>query len=86
MNAILIWIILGLISGWLAGQIMRGYGFGLVGNIIVGILGAMLGGWLGGQLGIDGAQTSGINIPSIITAVLGAVVLLFIAGMIKRNT
>lgn len=86
MNAILIWIILGLISGWLAGQIMRGYGFGLVGNIIVGILGAMLGGWLGDQLGIDGAQTSGINIPSIITAVLGAVVLLFIAGMIKRNT
>lgn len=86
MNAILIWIILGLISGWLAGQIMRGYGFGLVGNIIVGILGAMLGGWLGDLLNIDGAQTSGINIPSIITAVLGAVVLLFIAGMIKRNT
>lgn len=80
----LIWILLGAIAGWIAGQLMKGGGFGLIGNIIVGIVGSFVGGWLAGVLGISGAETSGLNIPSILTAVGGAVVLLFVIGLIKR--
>ena len=47
---ILIWIIVGAVAGWLAGLVVRGFGFGLVGNIVVGILGAVLGGWLFGAM------------------------------------
>ena len=83
---ILIWLALGAISGWLAGQIMKGRGFGLLGNIIVGILGALLGGWLAGQLGIAGAETGSLSIPSILTAVGGAVVLLFLSSLVKKAT
>ena len=72
--------IVGIIAGWLAGQIMKGRGFGLIGNLVVGILGAMLGGWLFGFLGL---QAYGF-IGSILMAVFGAVVLLFLIGLIKR--
>ena len=81
---ILIWLILGAVAGWLAGQIMKGRGFGTVGNIVVGIVGSFFGGWLAPQLGIAGAATGGLSIPSILTAVGGAVVLLFIIGLIKK--
>lgn len=75
---IIIWLVLGAVAGWLAGTIMKGGGFGLVGNIIVGIVGSAIGGFLfGGMIG-------GGAIGSIITAVLGAIVLLFIIGLIKR--
>jgi len=75
-------ILIGAAAGWLAGQIMKGSGFGLVGNIIVGILGAVLGGWLFGVLGISvGRQHTG----ALITAIVGAVVLLFLIGLIKRK-
>jgi uncharacterized membrane protein YeaQ/YmgE (transglycosylase-associated protein family) len=77
----LIWIIVGAVAGWLAGLIVRGFGFGLLGNIIVGILGAILGGWLLGELGV--AFTTGI-INTILTATLGAVVLLLIVRVVKR--
>src|SRR5690606_2964781 len=52
-EAILIWIIIGALAGWLAGLVVRGFGFGLLGNIIVGIIGAILGGWLLGALGMS---------------------------------
>lgn len=52
-TAILVWIIVGAVAGWLAGLVVRGFGFGLVGNIIVGILGAVLGGWLFGAIGFS---------------------------------
>lgn len=80
-ETLIIWIIVGAVAGWLAGLIVRGGGFGLVGNIVVGIIGAFLGGWLLGLAGV--AFTTGI-INTILTATLGAVVLLLVARVIKR--
>ena len=78
----MIWfLIVGAIAGWLAGQIMKGKGFGLVGNITVGIIGAVLGGFLFRLLGIS---AGGGLIGSLVTAVIGAVVLLFVIGKIKK--
>lgn len=82
-TALLIWLALGAVAGFIAGQIMKGGGFGIVGNIIVGILGAFLGGFIFNQLGMS---AGGGMIGSIITAVVGAVVLLFIVGLVKKNT
>jgi uncharacterized membrane protein YeaQ/YmgE (transglycosylase-associated protein family) len=83
---ILIWIVLGAIAGFIAGKILKGGGFGLVGNIIVGIAGSFFGGWLAGVFKIGGAVTGGISIPSIITAVCGAIVLLLLIGFVKKAT
>ncbi len=80
-EAILIWIIVGAIAGWLAGLVVRGFGFGLFGNIIIGILGAVVGGWLFGALGV--VFFPGI-LNAILTAFLGAVVLLLIVRVLKR--
>ena len=80
-ETILIWVLVGAVAGWLAGLVVRGFGFGLVGNIIIGIIGAFLGGWLFGQFGI--AIGVGI-INAIFTAFIGAVVLLLIVRVIKR--
>ncbi|ANP46638.1 GlsB/YeaQ/YmgE family stress response membrane protein [Candidatus Viadribacter manganicus] len=80
-ETILIWILVGAVAGWLAGLIVRGVGFGLIGNIVIGIIGAFLGGWLFGTLGI--ALGAGI-INTIFTAFIGAVVLLLIVRVIKR--
>ena len=75
---ILAWIVVGLIAGWLAGRVMRGGGYGLIGDIIVGIVGAVLGGFLAAQLlGIPNA-VSGINVMSVLVAFVGAVILLAI--------
>ena len=77
-----IWFILiGLLSGFIAGKLMRGGGFGLVINLIVGVVGGVLGGWLFGLFGI---HTGGI-IGSLITSVVGAVVLLWIVGLLSRG-
>lgn len=81
LETVLIWILVGAIAGWLAGLVVRGFGFGVVGNIVVGILGAVLGGWLLGMAGV--AFGAGI-IGAIITAFIGAVVLLLIVRLIKR--
>ena len=67
-------LIIGLVAGWLAGQIMKGKGFGLLGNLIVGCIGAVLGGYLFGLLGIS---TYGL-IGSLVTALAGALILLWI--------
>ena len=75
------WLVVGLIAGWLAGQIVKGSGFGLVGDIVVGIVGAFIGGWLAGVLGIS--IGSGL-VSSIITATVGAIILILILRMIKR--
>jgi len=76
-----IWFILiGLVAGWLAGQFMKGGGFGIIGDIVVGVLGALLGGFLFGLLGIS----AGGLIGSLVVATIGAVVLIFILRMIKR--
>jgi uncharacterized membrane protein YeaQ/YmgE (transglycosylase-associated protein family) len=80
-ETILIWIVVGAIAGWLAGLVVRGGGFGLIGNIIVGILGAFLGGWLFGAVGL--VIFPGI-INTILTATLGAIILLLIVRVVKR--
>ena len=78
----LVWFILvGLIAGWLAGMIVKGGGYGLVGDMVVGILGALLGGYLFGSLG--GAVGGGL-LGSIVVATLGAIILIAILRLIKR--
>jgi uncharacterized membrane protein YeaQ/YmgE (transglycosylase-associated protein family) len=78
----LIWFLLvGLIAGWLAGRVMRGGGFGVVGDMIVGVIGALLGGWLFGTLGIS---AGGGLIGSIIVAFIGAVILIMLLRLIRR--
>jgi len=81
LQALLILIVVGAIAGWLAGQIVRGVGFGLVGNIVVGIVGAFIGTWVLNNLGI--IFLPGI-IGFIINATIGAVILLVIIGLVKR--
>jgi uncharacterized membrane protein YeaQ/YmgE (transglycosylase-associated protein family) len=80
LTAIIVWLVVGAVAGWLAGQIVKGHGFGLVGNIVVGIVGAFIAGWL--------LPTLGLGIPgilgSIIYAAIGAVILLFVIGLFKR--
>jgi uncharacterized membrane protein YeaQ/YmgE (transglycosylase-associated protein family) len=81
LEAVLIILIIGAVAGWLAGQIVRGMGFGLIGNIVVGIVGAFVAGWLLPRIGI---VIGGGILGSIINATIGAVVLLVIVGLIKR--
>ena len=76
----LIFIIIGAVAGWLAGNIMKGGGFGFLINAILGIIGGSVGGWLFGMLGIG---TEG-SIGPFITSVVGAVVILFVAGLFKK--
>ena len=78
--SILAWIVLGLVAGWLAGTLMRGGGYGIVGDIVLGILGAIVGGWLTGVL-LGRDLMTGFNIESLIVAVLGAVVLIGISRL-----
>ena len=80
-QTLLVFLIVGAVAGWLAGVIVKGHGFGLVGNIVVGIVGAFLAGWLLPMLGI--AIGGGI-VAAIIDALIGAVILLVIIGFIKR--
>ena len=77
-----VWFILiGLVAGWLAGTLVKGGGFGVVGDIVVGVVGALLGGWLFSALGIS---SGGSLIGAIIVATIGAIVLIFILRLIKR--
>lgn len=80
---ILAWIIVGLIAGWLAGELMRGSGFGLLGNVIVGIIGGLLGGFLASALFNVSDPLTGVDPTSIIVAFLGAVVLLALLRMLR---
>ena len=77
----LVWFLLiGLVAGWLAGRVMRGGGYGVVGDLVVGVIGALLGGWLFGLLGIS----AGGLIGALITAFVGAVVLIALLRLIRR--
>ena len=82
-EGLVIWLVIGAIAGWLAGLIMKGYGFGLVGNIVVGIVGAFIAGWLLPRIGF--VFIGGIG-AEIINAVIGAVILLAVIGLFKRAT
>jgi len=81
LESLLIILLIGAIAGWLAGLVMKGRGFGILGNIVVGILGAFLGAWVFGKLGI--AIGGGI-LAAILNAFFGALILLFLTGLIKR--
>lgn len=74
-------ILIGLCAGWLAGRLMRGGGFGLVGDIVVGVVGSVLGGFLFGKLGIS---VAGGVLGSLIVATVGAIVLIYLLRLIKR--
>jgi uncharacterized membrane protein YeaQ/YmgE (transglycosylase-associated protein family) len=80
LESLIILLIVGAIAGWLAGIIVKGYGFGLVGNIVVGIVGAFIGNWLFPQLGF----TMDYPIGAVVSATVGAVLLLFVIGLIRR--
>ncbi|HEV2816545.1 MAG TPA: GlsB/YeaQ/YmgE family stress response membrane protein [Allosphingosinicella sp.] len=84
MEALLILILVGAVAGWLAGQLVRGFGMGLVGNIIVGILGAFLGGWLLPRAGLSFSVGNAL-VTSIVYATIGAVILLLIVGLVRRR-
>jgi len=76
-----VWFILiGIAAGWLAGQIMKGGGYGLVADLLLGVVGALLGGWIFGLLGIS----AGGLIGALVTATIGAVVLIFVVRAIKK--
>lgn len=76
--SILAWLIVGLIAGWLAGMVMKGGGYGVIGDIIVGVVGALIGGFLASVLFNAGDAVNGINLISIVTAFIGAVILIAI--------
>jgi len=80
-ESIIIWLVIGGVAGWLAGLIVKGYGLGLIGNIIVGIIGAVIAGWL---LPMAGFVLVGGFIAAIINAVIGAVILLVVVGLFKK--
>ena len=75
------WLIVGGTAGLLAGAVMKGGGFGLVGNGIVGVVGALTGGFLFKELGVGGSGLAG----DLITAFVGSVVLLFVMGFVKKG-
>jgi uncharacterized membrane protein YeaQ/YmgE (transglycosylase-associated protein family) len=83
--SILSWIVVGLIAGWLAGRVMKGGGFGLIGDIVIGVIGGLLGGFIASYFFDVGDPMSGINLPSIVIAFLGAVLLLFLLRLVGRE-
>ena len=77
----LLWFLLiGILAGWLAGQVMKGGGYGLIGDLVLGIIGAFIGGWVLGLVGL----TAGGFIGRVITATIGAVLLVFLVRLIKK--
>ena len=80
-ESLLAFLFIGAIAGWLAGKLMKGGGFGLLGNIVVGVIGALIGGYVFDAVGI---RAGGI-IGSIVIATVGAGILLFVVGLIKKN-
>ncbi len=81
--AFLIYLLIGAIAGWLAGVIYKGYGFGLIGNIVVGIVGAFLAGIILPRLGLWADNTF---VSQIVWATLGAIILLFLIRLVRKAT
>jgi uncharacterized membrane protein YeaQ/YmgE (transglycosylase-associated protein family) len=80
-EGLIIWLVIGVIAGWLAGMLVKGYGFGLIGNILVGIAGAIIAGWLLPHVGF--VLVGGI-LAEIVNAIIGAVILLLVIGLVRR--
>ena len=81
MSPLLWFILIGLAAGWLAGNFVKGSGFGVIGDIVVGVLGALIGGFLFGGLGVS---AGGGLLGSLIVATIGAVILVFVLRQLKR--
>ena len=81
LESLIIFLIVGAVAGWLAGLMVKGYGFGVVGNMVIGVLGAFIGGWIFGHYGIF--PMGGI-VGELIGATVGAVILLLLLRMIRR--
>ena len=81
-ESLIVWLFIGAVAGFLAGLIVKGYGFGTVGNIVVGIIGSIFGGALLRRLGL---YTGGDLVGEIISATAGAVILLFVIGLVRRT-
>jgi uncharacterized membrane protein YeaQ/YmgE (transglycosylase-associated protein family) len=81
-GGLIAWLVVGLVAGWLAGQFMKGGGYGLVGDIIVGIIGAFVGGFLASVLGLTGS--TGL-IGSVVVAFIGAVILIALLRAVTRG-
>jgi uncharacterized membrane protein YeaQ/YmgE (transglycosylase-associated protein family) len=79
---ILSWIVVGLIAGWLAGLVVKGGGFGCAGDIVVGVIGGLLGGWIASSFFHMGDPMTGINIPSIFIAFVGAVIFVILLRLL----
>jgi uncharacterized membrane protein YeaQ/YmgE (transglycosylase-associated protein family) len=82
-ESIIVFLIVGAIAGWLAGVIVKGFGFGLLGNIVVGIVGAFIAGWLFPQLGWG---VGGGFLWAIVHATIGAVILLVLLRIVRTGT
>ena len=80
-ESLIIFIIVGVVAGWLAGQVIRGGGFGLVGDLIVGVVGAVIAGWLFPMLGVS---LGGGIVAAIISSAIGAIILLAIVRLVRR--
>lgn len=83
LQVLIVWLVVGGVAGWLAGAVVRGYGFGVVGNIIVGIVGAFLAGWLLPRLGVAFSLGHWL-ITAIVYALIGAIILLLLIGLVRR--
>ena len=83
MSNVLWWLLVGLVAGFLASRVMRGGGYGLIGDIVVGLIGAFIGGWLAGFLGIGGSSSM---IVTIVIAFIGACILLAILHAVTRGS
>jgi uncharacterized membrane protein YeaQ/YmgE (transglycosylase-associated protein family) len=79
--SLLVFLAVGALAGWLAGKLMKGSGFGLIGNIVVGIVGAFIGDWI---FGVTGFHVARGLANYLITSVVGASVLLFVVGLFKK--
>ena len=82
LQGILIMCLVGGIAGWLAGMIVKGFGFGIFGNIIIGIIGAFVGGWVLGTMGI---AIGGGLVGGILNAMIGAILVLVVIGLFKKR-
>lgn len=80
-SSVVMFLIIGLLAGWLSSKLVKGRGLGLIADLVVGVIGSYIGGWLFTQLGI---KTTGGFIGSLVTAVVGAIVFLFFVNLIKK--
>ena len=82
LTSLIIFLFVGAVAGWLAGQLMKGVGFGLIGNMVVGVIGAFVAGFV---LPIVGISIGGGILGSILHATIGAVILLFVISLVKKG-